>query len=84
MIAGVTDPDEIDRLLEAEDARRAERDDGAVMAAVPRCPNPDAVTEPIKVAEIRARIAYDHLPWWRRWPFRKRPVGYVNRNPIYY
>lgn len=84
---GLTDPDEIDRWLEARDTRElqagADRDDldAAVMATVPRCrSNPDAVTDPGMVAAIRARRAFDALPFWRRW-FTPRPDGLIDRYP---
>lgn len=83
---GMTDPDEIDRWLEARDARdlhaAADRDlrDAAVMDEVPRRRNPDAVTDPTTKAAIEARLAYLRLPFWRRW-FTPRPDGLVDRYP---
>lgn len=83
----MTDPDEIDRWLEARDARElhaaATRDvlDDAVMAAIPRYRhNPDAVTNPDMIAAIGARRAYDALPFWRRWVTPK-PDGMCDRYP---
>lgn len=83
---GMTDPDAIDRWLEERDARTlreaASRDDrdAAVMAGVPRRRNPDAVTDENAIAGIRARLAYDGLPFWLRW-FTPRPDGLVDRYP---
>jgi hypothetical protein len=82
---GMTDPDAIDAWLEERDTREhhaADRDlrDADVMDEVPRRRNPDAVTRPEMVAAIRARIAYDRLPFWKRW-FTPRPDGMCDRYP---
>jgi hypothetical protein len=75
---GMTDPDEVDRWLNAREAYAEGDFDDAATAL--RRPRPDAVTDPDMVAAIRARIAYDRLPFWERW-FTPRPPGMVDRYP---
>lgn len=75
---GMTDPDERDRWLEAQDER-----DVRHLYVVPPAGAAGQVGAQAK-AEIAARMAYDRKPLWERLRLTlrgERPAGLVDRHP---